>query len=255
MKKCLFASILIIFIFLTGCGKQEPVSLEYKTTEGEPPKYKVTLENKATIEGDGEEAEEAEEFADRLSISLDMTATIKTIKAEDGNLMHELVVEAGKIKESGSGDEEEIDKGEDMDMTVEKNGEIEEPFSDLPGLSPTVIFPDEPVAPGAAWTEELEYSPAEKIDPLELEINFTLEKFTTVNELKCAVIKFEVPETGIDRDKVKGTFASTGTMTFAYEKGMIVDFSAERNMTMKDPRPKSDIKLNFHQIVSIKMEK
>ena len=253
MKRNLLILTFALIILITGCSKQEPVSLEYKTTDGDPPSYKITMENKAEVDGDGKRAEDAEKLAERLGIFLDMTATIKTIKAEKGNLLHEVVIKSGKVRESASGEEEKIDEGEDFDMTIKKNGEVVKPFNDIPGLSPSVILPDEPVLPGVTWTESFVFSPAERIEDLELEGNFTLEKIADVKGLKCAVIKFEVPETAIHRNKIKGVFSSVGSMTFAYEKGMIVDFSVERNMKIDDPRPKSDVKIHFHQILSIEM--
>ena len=71
--------------------------------------------------------------------------------------------------------------------------------------------------------------------------------------MNCAIIKFEVPETAIER-KMKMKFSSKGTMAFAYEKGAFVDFSVERTMVTEDPRPKSDIEMTLNQSVSIKMK-
>ena len=248
MKRSLLMLALIAVICMAGCGKQEPVSLEYKATEGDPVKYQITMETKTTVEGEGEEAEEAKkEMEERGQMSLDMTVEQKLVE-EDGALKNEMVVESGKVIEGK--DEEEIDKGEDISCVIKKNGQIVEDFKHVPGLIPDVVFSSDPVGPGDTWSDTIGVPVMNEV--MELECKYTVEKFTTVGDLKCAVIKCEIEEKEVSEDKVTMKLSSNANMTFAYEKGYVVDFSVTRNMSMNHPDPDVDASMAITQTVTYK---
>jgi len=249
MRKVILILALFSILIIAGCFKAAPVLLEYKATEGDPPRYEVSFENKLSVEGEGEEAKQAEEALKRMGIKIDMTVKQESKSIKEG-LEQTMIIESGKIVESKGGDEEEIDEGEKIEMAIKKNGEVLEAFSDVPGLTPMVIFSDNPVAPGDTWTNKFEFAAAERLEEFEVEGKYTLKKFQTVNGLKCAVIMFEVPETKIDIKRAEAKFSSQGTMTFAYEKGYILNFDVKRNIAIEDES--SDVVVNMDQKLTMK---
>lgn len=243
MKKAILIFVLILSLCLAGCGKK-PVMLEYKATQGDPVKYNFSLENKATAEGEG--ADKAEAILQMLNMSLTMTVSQKITDGGEGLLSQDMTIESGTITMGEK--ETAIENKEEVSVKIKKNGEIVESSEDLQGLTSNAVFPDKAVLPGDTWTNKIKI-PVMGQDMMEIETNYTFEKFETIGEQECAVIKFVAPETTKEINKATMKLSLEGTTSFAHEKGELAKTDLKIKMFMTDPA--SNTSLNLEQTMLV----
>ncbi|MBU0580206.1 MAG: hypothetical protein KKA19_03425 [Candidatus Margulisbacteria bacterium] len=216
--------------------------MEYKATEGNPISYNISLESMKIIEGESTEAKTIRNLSSDLSLKMAVIQT--TTETNEGNLEQEMIVEGGKIIQIypayESTDEEDIDKGEKLTLEVKKNGKFSENFEgkltesyDIKVLAPRVIFSNEPVSSGDTWTGAINLSNTAEEDNIEIQYKYVLEKFETINDLNCAVIKFETLNGELEIENASVSLFSNGTMHFAFKTGIIVRYSLSNKVILK----------------------
>jgi hypothetical protein len=161
--------------------------------------------------------------------------------------------------------------GKSIMMRIRENGEIVEPqgiksMVTLQGPSSDVssmffslypIFPDRELKIGESWTQTSEIPESQM--GVAVESKYTFVRKEDRKGYKCAVIDFttsmNVKVKGEEAMNIEGSGTGKGTCYFAYKKGLIVESSAELDMTMaiETPLPIGDGKIptSTHQTLNL----
>jgi hypothetical protein len=161
--------------------------------------------------------------------------------------------------------------GKSIIMRIRETGEIVEPqgiksMVTLQGPSSDVssmlfslypIFPDRELKVGESWTQTSKTPQSEM--GVAVESQYTFVRREDRKGYKCAVIDFTtsmtVKVTGEEAMNIEGSGTGEGTCYFAYEKGLLIESTAEldMNMAIETPLPIGDGKIptSTHQIINL----
>ena len=273
LKKCrrLFTFIAVLSVACLACGERA-TKLTLKFNVGDEHRYELNQDSTTKTEFMGRKVE--------MPSRTEMTLTQQVKKVDQGIADIKLTYDSFNMEMNVGGKEIPGSMGDEMvgksiTMRIRENGEIVEPqgiksMVTLQGPSSDVssmlfnlypIFPDRALKVGESWTQTSETPQAEM--GVAVESQYTFVRREDRKGYKCAVIDFtismNIKVTGEEAMNIEGSGTGKGTCYFAYEKGLLVESSAELDLTMaiETPLPIGDGKIptSTHQTINLALMK
>ncbi len=252
-----FAIIALLSVACLACGERA-TKFTLKFNVGDEHSYELNQDSSTKTEFMGRKVE--------MPSRTEMTLTQEVQKVDQGIGDIKLTYDSFNMEMNVGGKEISGNMGEELVgksiiMRIRENGEIVEPqgiksmvtlqgpssdvSSMLFSLYPT--FPDRELKVGESWTQTSEAPQPEM--GVTVESQYTFVRREDRKGYKCAVIDFtismNVKVTGEEAMNIEGSGTGKGTCYFAYEKGLLVESSAELDLTMaiETPLPIGDGKI------------
>ncbi len=240
--------VVFLFLLIGGCGERQTmkeVQLEFKQQPQETYVYSVSDSVEWEIEEADKpryafqhlQAQESKMLIETIDSAAVRSLTMSFVVTEDTMLnAPEYVLKRRRRSMIGW--------KFGFDLRMHKNGEIVKVVTDDPKLAfeydrsykpSQPVFPDRPIAPGYAWTQNFSVE-VPRSNPTVATTRYQLDSFTQVDRFDCAVINFkgeleyeecqqppaDKPAKEFIAKKYRSQVTSEGRIYFAYQEGFMV---------------------------------